>query len=410
MLRIFLFFFIVITGCTASIFSGHQSEWLVLSKAKEISCHKWPILNSDISTDHVRIVPGLGTHGYFSKVTTRNFKEAYYSHLFPDNYELSEAMLRALNMPSESSWIGGGNGLWGSVATHILDPETGDSRSIVNIHSLLGNHRPRPVSLADQPDQVWLQEAPGGLWLISEKNNKFQMFLIRIDPVGQNPPKVIPISGSFPDKPFPAGDPLTQGSWIIYTENKVIHPDDETPLSDQGEQRYSGDSVSFRWQKLQNNSTYGEVFTLPLPENQGIEAWTVRHDGRAFTLAYIEGDSLIGHSSLIVAHFELESSRPQRKWIKTYPLENIHVDKPFWAGYGDTARLFLMQWVDGEATIGDYRTSSAGMRGPLWQGVFPGGSTLMDTFVDRKTGLAYALVRFRENTHWQFELCELQED
>ena len=428
-------FTFLITSCTHNIFSPRESEWKLLDEASGASCDLWPTHPSDLQTDDIRIVPGLQTHGFYSKVTTRKALTRFYTNSLPEDYSLDTDMLEPVSLPIGSGWIGGAHSLWGSMAVSENHDETQDDSATILIHSLINRGPARQVLLPGSVDQVWLSEAKGGLWMTTQIGDTFHLAMVRVDPVKSGPAKVSKIPGLFKERPVPLGDPGTQSAGVLFAETS--HPpapvkkepstqdtsneedlseadpdsvtDQEVPADHESEtEDPEASPVIFKWQSITSSGQPGPPQILSLPLNNGVEGWTALKNNQDFALAYIAGDSLIGDSKLVIAWFQLSGGKPVKKWVKIFDLENIHVGEPFWSGNGNQTYLHILQWMDAEATVAGFAVNSAGVKPQKPQGIFPTGSTLMDTFMDRKSRVPYALIRFKEDLQWQFELCELK--
>ena len=397
-----------VSSCTPPLLRPYKSDWTVLRHAHQVDCKLWPIAHTDLATNEVRIIHGLENHGYYNKNTTRKDREAYYAAPFSDDYGLSPDMLSPMAVPSESSWLGGGNSMWATASTTLSKEGPGNGYTEILIHSLLSKKPPRLVRLRETPDRLWAGAAPGGLWLHSQTEGLYRLALIRVDPVSGKKPVISPIKAGFPDKPFLAGDPLTGNAWLVYARQSSPSDTGHVPVqSANPDQHQNSQPCQFLWQRFSTNGLIGKPVILALPGNDEPESWSILTEKGGFYLARITGNSLAGDARLILSAYSLEAGSPTPTWSLTKDLENIHLGKIFWTYNAGAPVLLVLQWMDGESTIAAYKLTAPGILTTTYLGVFPQGGSIADTFMDRKSGVTYSLIRLRGEYGWNYRLCEL---
>ncbi len=146
--------------------------------------------------------------------------------------------------------------------------------------------------------------------------------------------------------------------------------------------------------------------SIPTKVTYQIESFaTYLRDGN-FHLAYVDGDSLVGESSLKVTKAALEGGSPSVKWTRQSSLRNVHVTEPVFVNSKKGLELLVLKWVDEESTIARYMVTAEGIGKPTYAGVFKRGSRIMEAFsVD--AGRAFAITRSKGSDNWDFLVCRL---
>ncbi len=135
-----------------------------------------------------------------------------------------------------------------------------------------------------------------------------------------------------------------------------------------------------------------------------IESWTAGAAKEGLTLSYVDGDSLIGQANLKVVKLSWDQQYATTEWLKSKSLLNEHVSDPVWVSGSNKGFILIPKWVDNESTIALYHVGNQGFENAEAVGVFPRGLRVVDAFWDDDI---YALIRFRENQEWQFQLCQI---
>ena len=92
-------------GCVTN--SGtQQNSWVLLDKAEDIECSQWPIPDSDIDTQSLKVIEANGKVGFVSTGRTRTSQSVRYWTKFTGETAIEVSHLKKLEWGSDPEYLG----------------------------------------------------------------------------------------------------------------------------------------------------------------------------------------------------------------------------------------------------------------------------------------------------------------
>jgi hypothetical protein len=146
---------------------------------------------------------------------------------------------------------------------------------------------------------------------------------------------------------------------------------------------------------------------LDVRAENGVESWAATQYGTGYNLAMVDGDSLIGQAELNVTAFDWIDEAASTKWTKGVPLKDVHVSDPVFLASAKGLQVLTLNWVDDESTIARYIVAGGTLGKPVYSGIYPKGSRIVEAFAGDDASETYVIMRHKDDTNWIVQLCRL---
>jgi len=367
-------------GCTFGK-SRTKSEWVVLDQAKSLACSVWPKREKDLNISEITFQPS--TESFLVKGTNRNTSRFSYDVKFDDDEDVAA-------IGQENFEIGRNAQVAGLVKlgtknqfivfedrqekTHIEFRDR--AKNVVEFSFPMSERLLSPMGVYASNFGVW----------ISYKNAEHMVRFIFIDHrMGRNAKPMI-AAASFSELPR-VNMSENDGSIIL------------TTISDHNK-------TKLEVLVLDVTGKTAGVLPVATKVRHQIESYsTYFRDGNLF-ISFVDGDSLVGESSLKIIKTQLLEGTLSMLWERETSLRNVHVNEPVFVYSKKGLELLVLKWVDEESTIARYMVTVDGVSRPKYSGVFKRGSRIMEAF-SSGTGRAFATTRSKGSEDWEFLVCRL---
>jgi hypothetical protein len=88
-------------------------------------------------------------------------------------------------------------------------------------------------------------------------------------------------------------------------------------------------------------------------------------------------------------------------------LKDVHVSDPVFLASAKGLQVLTLNWVDDESTIARYVVAGGTVGKPVYSGIFPKGSRIVDAFAGNDPSDTFVMMRHKNDTNWIFQLCKL---
>lgn len=417
----------MLSACT--IFIGkRQSLWTELDKTETVSCESISPPLNHIGLMDVMLIKDRNSSSFLLKSKSRLNENKFFTYKIPTDGSINEELFVPVSLNPESEWAGSGKGIWGMYESTLENEAQNKTEKVhLKLYSVSNNRKSAkklaPITLNSNPDKIFLKESRQGLWLVDQKDSKFNLHNLELE-TNTEKYSTLKMQTSFYAKPSPFTIRSEDNEYAIFLEEtggdliaeeaeegeinieEYLEADDLTTPSINLETNPI--TNTFKLQALNSQ----DATTLELPTKQGIENWSIHPHNSGFYLAYLEGDSLIGQAKLHIANYLISNSKQELVWFKTFPMNHIHVGDIEWIDLKNgKVQLHFLKWLDGEATLASFNLAQTEVNPIENKGVFPSGSTLMGVFAPKTDNdLYYALIRYSSGAFWQFDVCQLYND
>lgn len=370
-------------GCAT--FGRHKpsSNWATLDEAASVTCHAWPRREKDLDLRDV-MYTGKAVPMFLVSGVARDGGPFYYAAPFTKDTDVDVERVKDMNFGRGSRLAGGvifGNKAYAVVAQPKADKATLEVRSVpdnvVRFQFDLG---------AGDVSDGSVEQFGGVAWVMLHREDgdvtMFRLESVKGKVIGKG------IAGvRWRDRPQIVAAGATGGILAVHREG--------------------GGTSPFKVRSIAADGTANSrVMDLDVKARSEIESWAVTRLGGSYYLAFVDGDSLVGLSSLKVANFSAEDDGSATvNWTRESVLKDVHVGEPSFQEAGGKLEVLLLNWVDEESTIARYQVSPAGLGKPKFSGIFPKGTRIA-------LGLAagddrFIVTRHKDDNRWAFQLCEL---
>ncbi len=370
----------LLIGCSFGK-SSTKSDWIVLENADSVACSAWPKREKDLDISDISFHPSASS--FLVKGTNRNTSRYVYDLKFDDDEDV-DPQGRANFEIGRSAQVAGVVKVGG--ADHFVVFEDRQGKTNVEFRNASSNVVELSFVMTDRllsPINVYASRF--GVWISYKNADQFVRFVFVDSRAGKDAkPVIAPLNFN----EIPKVNILDSDGTIVLTT-----------VADRQKTKFNVVTVDV-------SGKASTAMSIPTKVTYEIESFaTYLRDGN-FYLAYVDGDSLVGESSLKVTKAALEGGSLSVKWTRQSSLRNVHVTEPVFVNSKKGLELLVLKWVDEESTIARYMVTAEGIGKPTYAGVFKRGSRIMDAFsVD--AGRAFAITRSKGTDNWEFLVCRL---
>ena len=371
---------LLLFGCTLGK-SNTKSDWIVLENADSVACSAWPKREKDLDISEITFQPSASS--FLVKGTNRNTSRYTYDLKFDDDEDV-DPQDRANFEIGRSAQVAGLVKMGG--ANHFVVFEDRQGKTQVEFRNTGTNVVELSFAMNEkQLTPIGLYPSNFGVW-ISYKNTEQVVRFVFVDHRAGKNAKPVFAALNFSDTPK-VNVSETDGTIIL------------TTVADRQKTKFSVVTVDV-------TGKASEAMPVTTKVTYQIESYATYFNNGSFYLAYVDGDSLVGESSLKLVKAGIEGGSVSAKWTRQSSLRNVHVNEPVFVYSKKGLELLVLKWVDEESTIARYMVTADGLGKPTYAGVFKRGSRIMDAFsVD--AGRAFAVTRSKGSDNWEFLVCRL---
>jgi hypothetical protein len=380
---------VALSGCTLLHGRKTNSGWVVLEKADDASCGVWPKQEQDLAVNELILARGK-PKGILSSGLKRDGSPNYYFAPWKDDVDFDAEQLVPLKLGRNSVMIGGASLGAKPVFDVVFNTrdKNGNAKSSLEVRNVKDNLVRFKGDLGGDAVQNGSLVVAGDVHWIVYKKDDADFGAARLGFVKEKG-AIVPVTGlAMKDRPVIVPAPGGKGeALIIYKEG-----DDPKP---------------FKVRKIGVDGKVGLPSSLDVTVDNGVESWTATQSGGAYYMALVDGDSLIGQADLKVTAFDWVDEAAAAKWTKSVAIKDVHVSDPVFLNSAKGLQVLTLNWVDDESTIARYVVAGGAVGKPVYTGIFPKGSRIVDAFAGNDAGDTYAIMRHKDDTSWIFQLCKL---
>ncbi len=391
-------FFVIIqgfifVGCTSLFGPKTVSNWKQLESVDSISCKNWPLKPQDIGVNDVVVANGFNQTNILAESIQRNGSKLHYYYSFKGSPRIDVGDVKPLRLGADSSLVRANQSISGDLVAVIKNKSRG--RSVVEFRRIKDNivlHTTR--SLGKEVYGGKIHRTDSGYWLLAQ-NDRYELRFVDTK-VKKSP---LPVR-SFRKNRFssePSFLPMEKPDQIA-----VLSLDESKGSKGSRKETFYIRSFSAKGKQLKKIS-------LPISTAQGVESWDVTYRNGSFIIAFVEGDSVIGQATLRLVRFNWQNGSPTLDGEQKIAMTDLHLSEPFWVSTPLADHLLILKWVDEESTLAAYTWKTGAELKTQHFGIFPKGSTIVDSFVFGKDFESFAVIRNRQNLRWNFKICHLDD-
>jgi hypothetical protein len=370
----------LLIGCSFGK-SDTKSDWIVLEKAESVACSTWPKRAKDLEISEISFQ--TSSSSFLVKGTNRNTSRFSYELQF-DNDEDVDPQDRANFEIGRSAQIAGLVKVGGADQFVVFEDRQGKTQ--VEFRNTASNTV--ELSFATNERQLTplgIYPSNFGVWISYKNADQVVRFVFVDHRIGKNAKPVFS-SLNFSDAPKVN---------VSEADGRIIL----TTVDDRQKTKFSIVSIDIKGKASEKMAVTTNV-------TYQIESYATYFNNGNFYIAYVDGDSLVGESTLKLVKAGIEGGAVETKWTRQSSLRNVHVNEPVFVYSKKGLELLVLKWVDEESTIARYMVTADGLGKPTYAGVFKRGSRIMDAFsVD--AGRAFAVTRSKGSDNWEFLVCRL---
>lgn len=382
---------VAVCGCTFLNGKKTNSSWVVLEKAEDAACSAWPKQEQDLSVNELMLARGR-VKAILSSGMKRDGSPNFYYALWKDETEFETAQLHELKLGRNSVLLGGAL-LSGKPVVDVVynvQDKNGNAKATLEVRNVKDNLVRFKGALFSEAVVSGSVLAAGDVHWIVFKRDDGDYGVARLAFV-KDKGTLMPIAGlTYKDLPVLMAAPGDKGEALVVA--KEGDAKDDKPL---------------KVRKLGSDGQAGNPLAVDMTIENGIESWTAAPYGTGYNLAIVDGDSLIGQAELKVAAFDWVDESVVTKWTKGIALRDVHVSDPVFLASAKGLQVLTLNWVDDESTIARYIVAGGTVGKPVYSGIFPKGSRIVDAFGGNDADETFAIMRHKDDTSWIFQLCRL---
>lgn len=380
---------VALSGCTFLHGQKTNSGWVVLDKAESTECGAWPKQEQDLAVSELMLVLGK-QKAILSVGMKRDGSPNYYFSPWKDDVDFDAGQLQPLKLGRNSVMLGGAV-LGGKPVVDVVYNATDKAG---NVKASLEVRNTRDNLVRFKGDLLPESVVSGSVvtsgdvhWLVYKKDDS-DFGVARLGFV-KDKGSLTPVAGlTFKDRPVVLAAPGGQGEALA--------------LSKEGDE-----GKPFKVRKLGADGHASNPVSIDVTVANGVESWAATQYGTGYNLAMVDGDSLIGQAELKVAAFDWVDDAVATKWTKAVALKDVHVSDPVFLASGKGLQVLTLNWVDDESTIARYIVAGGTVGKPVYSGIFPKGSRIVDAFGGNDASETFVIMRHKDDTSWIFQLCRL---
>jgi hypothetical protein len=360
--------------------SDTKSDWIVLENADSVACSAWPKREKDLDISEISFQSS--TSSFLVKGTNRNTSRYTYDLKFEDDEDV-DPQDRANFQIGRSAQVAGLVKI--GAVDHFVVFEDRQGKTQVEFRNITTNVVELSFTMNErQLTPLGVYPSNFGVW-ISYKNADQVIRFVFVDPRAKKDAKPVFVALNFPDLPRVN---LSETDGMIFLT-----------VTDRQKTKFSVFTIDV-------TGKASEAMSVSTKVAYQIESYATYFNNSNFYIAYVDGDSLVGESSLKLLKAGIEGGSVAAKWTRQSSLRNVHVNEPVFVFSKKGLELLVLKWVDEESTIARYMVTADGLGKPTYAGVFKRGSRIMDAFsVD--AGRAFAITRSKGSDNWDFLVCRL---
>jgi hypothetical protein len=370
----------LLIGCSFGK-SSTKSDWIVLDQADSVACSAWPKREKDLEISDITFQPS--TASFLVKGTNRNTSRFNYYVNFEDDEDVDPS-----DRPNFE--IGRAAHVAGLVKVANKDQfvvfEDKHGKTQVEFRNAATNVVELSFSMNERllvPLGVYASNF--GVW-ISYKNSEQVVSFVFVDPrSGKNAKPILEVI-KFAEAPKVNVSDI-DGSLVL------------TSVSDRQKTKFTVIVIDV-------TGKASDRLPIATKVTHQIESFDTHLRDGSFYISYVDGDSLVGESSLKLVKMSLEDKSLSAKWTRQSSLRNVHVNEPIFVFSKKGLELLVLKWVDEESTIARYMVTADGLGKPNYAGIFKPGSRIMNAF-SVNAGRAFAVTRSKGSDNWEFLVCRL---
>lgn len=376
-----LIWLVTVTACTTGSGQNVVSGWAVLGQAGKTDCAIWPLRPNDMLLERVIIVPGE-RHGFLASVLNRESTHVHYWAPFAGEAKLAAADFLNLELGRGAQPLGGS---WIDGQAVVVVLRKGSNRASVEVRTIHDNVVRFKADLGDLPvAEAKLIVGPDAFWgLLQLEGGEFRLFRLPGTLKEQQGFKWV---DGFSPRERPIILPAANGAAVAVFK-----------VGEAGK--------AFELHVLDAAGGFGPPIPVDVNAQNQVESWSAKLDGNGLYLAFVDGDSLLGTADLRVGAFDWNGSMLRPRWVKSDSMSDEHATEPVFLRTAKGLEVMVLKWIDEESTIARYFVTGGGLGKPVYSGVFPKGSRIVDGFEEDED--AWLIVRSRGEVQWTFRLCGL---
>ena len=360
--------------------SDTKSDWIVLENADSVACSAWPKREKDLDISEISFQGS--TSSFLVKGTNRNTSRYTYDLKFDDDEDV-DPQDRPNFQIGRSAQVAGLVKM--GAADHFVVFEDRQGKTQVEFRNTATNVVELSFSMNErQLTPLGVYPSNFGVWISYKNADQVNRFVF-VDQRAKKNAKPVFVGLSFTDLPR-VNLSEADGSIIL-------------TVIDRQKTKFSVFTIDV-------TGKASEAMSVTTKVTYEIESYATYFNNSNFYIAYVDGDSLVGESSLKLLKAGIEGGSVAAKWTRQSSLRNVHVNEPVFVYSKKGLELLVLKWVDEESTIARYMVTADGLGKPTYAGVFKRGSRIMDAF-SVEAGRAFAITRSKGSDNWDFLVCRL---
>jgi len=379
---------LLVTPLSCTLNNKVESEWATLQSASSAKCEPWNQNDDVLSVEQVQVF-GDKPFGFLTSVRLRNGQSAFDYADFKQSLNIKPMIRREFGASVDAI-----SGFSDSKEVYTV-ASTGSKIEIRSMSDHVVRHTAtglpkdiRSINAHPVKDGVWLSFRAGDdETALEELGYQFAYFPLN---TGKTEVKL----SYFPKTPV-----------NTFQASIISNPTDSTVLVIWKPKDKNGRKFYIAQLDPSNKISF-EKKSIDVSAEHDVESWTASHVPGGLLLTYVDGDSLIGQANLKVLKLAWKDQYITSTWLKSKSLLNEHVSDPIGVHSSNKSFVLIPKWVDNESTIALYTIGEQGFENAEAVGVFPRGLRVMDAYWDNDI---YALIRFRQDRKWQFQLCRIDQ-
>lgn len=367
-----------------------KSEWIELDSAEKVRCRNWPQRKSDLALAAISTHQGRATEVLVASVKLRSGAIGHYSVPFSGEVNLDPDDFKPFELPRGAVVIGTYQS--GAEQLLVVVIHSPVRRPVLRVYNLAsGDQIYESADLTTSVSSGTLHQRAGnkGVWIaLKHTEQRFSVYWLE--------PSRKQLVGPYGFRHHPH---VLTGFTGVGDSAVVVTLDSSAAAKSQN---ISAKSITL---SATEKSAREQTISLPIAsEVESVAAYALQD---SYLVAYVDGDSMIGESSMKIAKIDLKTGKILSHDMVT--IQDAHVSEPVFLPV-EPVRLGVLKWVDGESTFATYKVGVVGsnikLQEPKVSGVFAAGSRIMDVFSSMKQK-RFVTVRTREGDAWTYRLCGL---
>lgn len=378
---------IVLVACTlgCQTFAGRNkatSGWYALEKAEAVKCSSWPLRERDLQLDELAFIRAPRP-GFLATGLKRDASPLTYYTPFKGSSQIDADDFAAFDLGRQAVILGAAST---GQQTAVIVARNSAAKATLEVRALQNNVVKAKAELGGfNVVDGWTAVSQGGVYVAYKSEDNLYHLAFLATRGGKLALHIVDVT--YKDRPAVLTLPSRPGALVVWKEGETGRP--------------------FRVAAAPEDGTIGAPMTLDIDVVSQTESWSATAQPGHDYLAFVDGDSLIGQAELKIAAFAWGDGAPHVQGTRTAPLKDVHVTEPVFLAGGKGLEVLLLNWIDEESTIARYMVAGSTLGKPVYSGVYPKGTRIVEAFTGDSPDDLYVLTRNRDDNRWAFQVCEL---